>query len=59
MKKLISNIITSMLLFCMVICGGCDSEKKMLPYNEGVSFDATLKDSFLNKEENRINIAYK
>ena len=59
MKKLISNIITSMLLFCMVICGGCDSEKKMLPYNDGVSFDATLKDSFLNKEENRINIAYK
>lgn len=58
MKKLISNIIASMLLFCIVIFGGCDSEKKMLPYNEGVSFDATLKDSFLNKEENRINIAY-
>ena len=58
MRKIISNVLTCMFLFFTLTgCVSCNL-KKNISYN-AVSIGGTLKDAFLNKEENRINIAYK
>ena len=58
MRKIISNVLTCIfLLFTLVGCASRNLEKDIA--HNAISIGGTIKDDFLNKEENRISIAYK
>ena len=60
MKRTVSIFVVCMVLF-LAICGiGCRKTQEELPYHADlIGWTESLKDDFLYKEENRINIKYK
>lgn len=58
MRKIISGVLSCVFLFFAIVGFASCNHEKNIAYN-AIPIGGRLKESFLNKEENRIKIAYK